>query len=39
MKDLGVEMILALEELGGSDTPSPEEKIAKVMAQYDAIAP
>ena len=39
MKDLGAEMTLALEELGGSDTPSPEEKIAKVMAQYDAIEP
>ena len=39
MKDPGVEMFLALEELGGSDTPSPEEKIAKVMAQFDAIEP
>ena len=41
MQDLGVEfdVPLALEELRGTDAPSPEEKIAKVMAQFDAIEP
>ena len=39
MKDLGAEMSLALEELESSDTLSPEEKIAKVLAQYEAIEP
>jgi len=34
-----MERLLALEELRGSDAPSPEEKIAKVMAQFDAIEP
>ena len=33
------ESFCVLEELGGSDTPSAEEKIAKVLAQYDAIEP
>ena len=39
MQDLRVERLLALEELRGSDAPSPEEKIAKVMAQFDVIEP
>ena len=39
MQDLRVEMPLPLEVLRGSDTPSSEEKIAKVMAQFDAIEP
>ena len=39
MQDLRVEMVLASEELRGSIAPSPEEKIAKVMAQFDVIEP
>ena len=39
MQDLRVEMLLASEELRGSDAPSPEEKITKVMAQFDVIEP
>ena len=39
MKDLGAGMSLALEELESSDTLSPEEKIAKVMAQFEVIEP
>ena len=39
MQDLRVERPLALEEMGVVDAPSPEEKIAKVMAQFDAIEP
>ena len=41
VQDLGVEMFvpLVLDELSGTDATSPEEKIAKVMAQFDAIEP